>query len=491
MAWRQADALQDAGIDRTYAMASLLTEIESGRLRPSRNTVLVLDEASQIGPRSLLKLFELQAQTGMTIKMLGDREQAQSIEAGDSIEVLRRVLPPEALPLMLSTMRQTTRRGREVAGLFRDGKAQLALDMKRADGHAMMVGGDRDQVVARIADLYIARRDHLLASGSKRGLTVSAPTNDDVAEISQAIRERLKKRGEIGGKERSYPAIDMRNQQYDLSIAVGDRVRLFRRVWGTVNGQGRDVGNNGDILEVLAQDATHLHVRNKRGEVAEIEWRRLRDEKTGRLLLGFGHALTIDAAQGLTSDEHINALPRGTAGVTAFTSYVAESRSRGTTWTVISEGALLEAERHRQALGDITPITKERLWKRAAEDMSEKPYKALGIDLLAEARKDREAAIDAFMQTHQAMEAAVQEDPRAGRKAFDRLRVAAINETLGRHLTALDAAIETNANLSRNAVMGAEAAAHLARLRADAGGAAGRMPIVPSRQPRSSPGASF
>jgi hypothetical protein len=192
------------------------------------------------------------------------------------------------------------------------------------------------------------------------------------------------------------------------------------------------------VLEVLAQDATHLRVRNKRGEIADIEWRRLRDEKTGRLLLGFGHALTIDAAQGLTSDEHINALPRGTAGVTAFTTYVAESRSRGSSWTVISEGALLEAERHRQAMGHITPITKERLWKRAAEDMSEKPYKALGIDILAEAMHDCEPAIDAFMKTHQTMEAAVQADPAIGKKAFSRLRAAAVNDTLSRHLSALD-----------------------------------------------------
>ena len=40
----------------------------------------------------------------------------------------------------------------------------------------------------------------------------------------------------------------------------------------------------------------------------------------------------------------------------------------------------MEAERHRQALGEITPITKEDLWARAAADMSQKPYKALGID---------------------------------------------------------------------------------------------------------------
>ena len=117
--------------------------------------MLVLDEVSQIGPRPMLKLLELQARTGMTIKMLGDREQAQAIEAGDAIEILRRALPPEALPGLLTTMRQATRRGREIAGLFREGDAEKALAMKRADGHAMLAGGDRDQVIAQIADLYI------------------------------------------------------------------------------------------------------------------------------------------------------------------------------------------------------------------------------------------------------------------------------------------------------------------------------------------------
>jgi hypothetical protein len=111
MVWRQAGALQDAGIEQTFALANLLSQIEKGEFQPGRNRVLVLDEASQIDPRSLLKLLELLARTGMTIKMLGDRQQAQAIEAGDSIEVVRRVLPPEALPELLSTMRQTGRRG--------------------------------------------------------------------------------------------------------------------------------------------------------------------------------------------------------------------------------------------------------------------------------------------------------------------------------------------------------------------------------------------
>ena len=70
---------------------------------------------------------------------------------------------------------------------LRDHEGLQALNMKRADGHAIMVGGDRDQVVAQIADLFIARRDILLGSGSKRGITVSAPTNEDVADLFSRV----------------------------------------------------------------------------------------------------------------------------------------------------------------------------------------------------------------------------------------------------------------------------------------------------------------
>ena len=46
------------------------------------------------------------------------------------------------------------------------------------------------------------------------------------------------------------------------------------------------------------------------------------DQQTDRLLLAYGHALTVDSAQRITSGEHINAMPCGTAGATSFKSYV-------------------------------------------------------------------------------------------------------------------------------------------------------------------------
>ena len=55
--------------------------------------MLVLDEVGQVGPRSFLKLLELQAQHDLTIKGLEDREQCQAIEAGDTVEIMNGTLP--------------------------------------------------------------------------------------------------------------------------------------------------------------------------------------------------------------------------------------------------------------------------------------------------------------------------------------------------------------------------------------------------------------
>ncbi|MGI4746148.1 MAG: AAA family ATPase, partial [Janthinobacterium lividum] len=387
-AWRQADAVKDAGIRRTYAMQPLLDAIDSGDFQPTANTVLVLEEVSQIAPRPMLRLLELQAETGMTIKALGDREQCQSIEAGDTIALLRKVLPEEAMPEILTTVRQKSGRSRLIASLFRgnDNDRDLtvsqkqekrlqdvkqAVAMKREDGTIRLVGGDQDQVTGQIADLYMQRRDVLRASGSKLGVTVSALTNQDAAEISAAIRDRMKARGELGDDEVIHPAVARRgndSEQFDLPLATGDKVRLFRKTAARIDGRAGFIGANGDVVEILAKSEQGLTLRNRHGEVGEVEWRRLKDAQSDRLLLGFGHVLTIDSAQGITSDEHINALPRGTAGLTAFKNYVAESRHTGQAWTMISEIAVFEAARNKLAMGDRRPISTQDLYDHVAED---------------------------------------------------------------------------------------------------------------------------
>jgi AAA domain len=409
-AWRQADALKDAGVDETWALQPLLNAIDTGEFSADENTVLIVDEISQIGPRPMLELLELQAKTGMTIKMLGDREQVQSIEAGDTIALLKRVLPKSAMPEVLTAVRQKNDRDRKIAALFRDGKAETAFAMKREDGTARLLEGDTDQVVRQIADLYIERRDALKAQDPTYRVTITTLTNAEAADISRAIRDRLKARGEIGTDEANYKAVVYRGEKpefFDLPIATGDRLRMYRKTVARIDGKRATIGNNGDIVEVIRKTAAGLVLRNARGQTAEIDWRRLSDPKTGRLLLGFGHAFTIDAAQGMsTKGEHINALPHGTAATSAFKTYTAESRATGRTHTLISKAAVHAAVQRSRSLGDVTPMTEEDLWKEVAKNASEKPYKALALDIIGKARRQHHRAVQTGLSNHNRIETA-------------------------------------------------------------------------------------
>ena len=416
-AWRQADALQDAGIKRTAALVPFLRGVEDGSIKLSRNTVLVIDEVSQVAPRPFLKVLELQARHGFTIKGLGDREQVQAIEAGDTIEIMRRALPKEAMPELLTTVRQETERGRQIAGLFRRGDAAEALAMKREDGTVRMVGGDQDEVIGHVAALYLQRRDALRASGAGRGVTISVLTNQDAADTSRAVRELLRARGELGEDEIVHPAIDQR-------------------------GETGYIGSNGDIMEVVDQSAAGLRLRDADGRMGEVGWRTLKDSRSDRLLLGFGHALTIDSAQGITSGEHINALPRGTAGITAFKSYVAESRHVTQVYTVISEAAVFEAVKRSRAVGDREPITTKHLWEQAAKDMSDKPYKSLALDLVEAIERSRKEEVDRFIRTEHrvfAQRAAGRDHAGELRK---RQRDAEVRAVLAKHIVPLVVAVE-------------------------------------------------
>ena len=403
IAWRQAEALAEAGIEQRFAMAPLLDRLERGDLEIDAKSVLVVDEISQVSPRHLLRLLELQQEKGFAMRLLGDREQSQSVEAGDAVELLERVLPEEARPALLSSIWQSSARGRRIASLFRSpgrdlrldedeqrnvdiARARAAIDMKREDGTVRLVGGDHDQVVEQISELYLRRRDLLQHAGSTRGITISAPTNQDVMDISAAVRTKLRARGEIGQDEIVRAAIDQRRETYDLPLAVGDRVRLFDRTSvqeDTKRGRRwRNLGSNGDFVTVRGWSNEGLTLENAKGRVGLVPWDHLADRETGRVKLGFGHAMTIDAAQGVTSDEHINAMPRGSGSLTGFKAYTAESRHAHQCWTMVSEGALREAETWSRPLGDIRPITTDDLYDRLAGDLGRHPYKALAVDLV-------------------------------------------------------------------------------------------------------------
>ena len=422
-AWRQADELRGAGVTRarTRALQPFLDGVSEGRTPVGKNSVVVLDELGQIGTRQLLDLLRLREKHGFKIVAIGDNRQCQSIEAGPVIELLRQALGSERIPEILSTVRQQTEEERRIAALFRDGKAPEAIAAKRDAGTAELVPGGYQAAVERVADLYAERRAATHNRGEDYRITISAPTNADAREIGRAVRDRRRAMGEVGAKDRvEVSATDGQGDAYKLRLAEGDNVRLFKRTHGVfTNESGKRkrsahlVGNNGSVLRVEAVlPEEGIRVRAPGGREAVLTWRELTDKASNRLMLAYGDCLTIDSSQGITSDEHINALPGGSRAAPAGKAYVAESRHRVTSWLVGSMGAEMREARERRPSGLPVPTPKEgetAAWANLARNLGRVTEKESALAFLAKTAQRKRASVSAFqatMRTHEAREAA-------------------------------------------------------------------------------------
>ena len=388
LAWRQSDPLADAGIapGNAMAIAAFLARAKADQLALNPRTVLIVDELSQVGTAQTLALLRLQKQHGFSIVAIGDDRQAQAIEAGNSIELLRRALGTDTVPELASSVRQLRQRDRDTSLLFRSGQAEEAIGRLRDDGHALLVPGSRRHAVEAVADLWQART---AANVDREAytLTVSAPTNSDARAISTAIRSRRRAAGDLGTDQVKVSAVDQNGAAYDLPLAVGDRVRLFARTAASFNGKGGNIGLNGSVLVLERIELEGLQLRNAKGSSGFVKWETLRDPVSERVRLAYGDVLTIDAIQSATSTEHINAMVSGSQAVQSFKGYVAQSRSRETTWLVAADGPERSEIMTRRALGNVAPIAEDDVWANVARNLSRQPEKELATDLLDAARK--------------------------------------------------------------------------------------------------------
>jgi ATP-dependent exoDNAse (exonuclease V) alpha subunit len=120
LAWRQADDLVEAGIDKrnVFAVSVMLDRFGFGLpdgegpppLTLTKNSVVAVDEWGLLGTRQGLELLRWQQRMGFSIVAFGDEKQCQSIQAGAIIDLTRKALGAGQIPEILTTKRQATDR---------------------------------------------------------------------------------------------------------------------------------------------------------------------------------------------------------------------------------------------------------------------------------------------------------------------------------------------------------------------------------------------
>lgn len=392
VAWRQASALAEAGIpqDRCLAVAALLARVRSGGLQLGRDDVLLLDEASLTSARDALELLEVREASGCALVAIGDPLQGQSVEAGGVIGLLARALDGMTAEIT-STVRQRAERERALTGLARAGRTADVIDTLRDQDRARLAPGTQADAAAAASALWWERAQAV----GEDAVLMLAPTQADARLVADAMRRRRQTEGVRGPDIAELDAVDQAGAEYRLPVAIGDRVRLYRRTYGRGAGRGA-IGVNGSIVEVRAVKAAGLVLRSGSGREALVPWQALRDHETSRILIGQGDCCTIDGSQGRTEEECCLALPRGSEGMDAGRFYVALSRHRSLSWVVLGEGAERRAVSASRPLGDARPIRGADLWSHAAQAFARRPRSETATELLARAIDARRGAEDAF-----------------------------------------------------------------------------------------------
>jgi TrwC relaxase/AAA domain len=468
LAWRQSDDLADAGIEgRTRAVASFLVAVARGRIALDAKSVVVIDEVGLLGTRQLNDILAVQKRTRFQLVMLGDPKQMQSVEAGPVISLLRKGLGADAVPELVSSVRQLDEEERETTLMFRNGQTAEAMQRKAANGTFHIVPGGYREAIERVAALWQERRE---ANRERPGftVTVSAPTNAEAHDISMAIRAQRRAAGEIGDDKIALVATDGQSERsYSLALAKGDRVRLFKRVNATFAATGRSysIGRNGTVLEVASIRDDGLTLRSADRKVGFVPWDRLRDDG-GRVQLAYGDALTTYTGQGSNVTEHIHAMPSGSRLVTAFGAYTSGSRHRERSFIMTSDGAERAEIAGRRPLGDRREINASDVLANVTRNLSRQNEKESAVSMLERAANVRRGTIRAVQASLQRMEASSMARGQATSLA-ERLQRGRINRALESRLPGLAARLRRHgehfARLARAASVLAERLAALAR----------------------------
>jgi Ti-type conjugative transfer relaxase TraA len=292
-----AEGLEHGSGIASRTIASLEHQWGQGREHLTSRDVLVIDEAGMVGTRQMERVLSHAADAGAKVVLVGDPQQLQAIEAGAAF----REIHERHGGVEISEVR------RQHEGWQQDATRHLAT---KRTGLAIQAYGERDMV--HVAETREAARGELIerwdrdrqANPSDTRIILTH-TNDEVRELNDAARGRLRASGELGSD------VSIQAERGGRSFASGDRIMFLRneRELGVKN------GTLGTIEQVTPQ---RMAVRTHDGRSVAFD---IKDYAH----VDHGYAATIHKAQGMTVDRaHVLATP----GMDSHGAYVALSRHR-------------------------------------------------------------------------------------------------------------------------------------------------------------------
>lgn len=324
---------QEAGFATADTVARFLKDEEMQK--SARNGVILVDEASQLGTRDMLRVFEAADAVGARVILVGDRRQHRSVTAGEPLKLLE-----ETAGVQVAEVTEILRQQgdyKKVAESLSEGRTEEAFaELDKLGWIKQVADSDRCK---QLAAAYLLAAAEKKPDGRQKSALVVSPTHAEGERITDAIRTGLKAQGKLGDERivkgwvpihltdaqkadaTEYEAGDLlqfhqnapgykkssrliigegvepptelakRFEAYrptQFALAVGDRVRIMA---GGKTKDGKRI-SNGSLLTVQGF--------NKRGDIiVDHGW--IIDRDFGHLT--HGYVVTSHASQGVTVDK--------------------------------------------------------------------------------------------------------------------------------------------------------------------------------------------
>jgi ATP-dependent exoDNAse (exonuclease V) alpha subunit len=183
---------QEAGFATADTVARFLKDEEMQE--SARNGVILVDEASQLGTRDMLQLFNMAERLSARVLLVGDRRQHRSVTAGEPLKLLEK-----SAGLHVAEVTEILRQQgdyKKVAEALSEGRTDEAFEELDKLGWIKQVAdADRDK---QLAAAYLAAVAEKKRGGQAKSALVVSPTHAEADRITQAIRAGLKAKGKLG-----------------------------------------------------------------------------------------------------------------------------------------------------------------------------------------------------------------------------------------------------------------------------------------------------
>lgn len=244
------NTLREAGFEDADTVARFL--LDDKMQEEARGQLIWIDEASQLGTRTMANVFAVADKLDARVLLTGDRRQHGSVERGDAL----RLIEQEAgiMPVEVKEIQRQKGAYKEAVKALSDGRTAEGFQRLDAMGWVKEVADDERY--------RMLSANYVQAVGEGKTALVVSPTHSEGNRITHEIRHALKESGGIGADEGSFPVLRQKTlteaeRRDKVNYEAGDILIFHQNAKGVARGTRMTVGKD-QILPLALADRFNL-----------------------------------------------------------------------------------------------------------------------------------------------------------------------------------------------------------------------------------------